>query len=239
MHGRVEVALVDDVDADLRVLAHAQRRPGNRAVVGEHAHALALDLLRHRRDPQLDAVPVANIDDLRPDRIRQPIQPRRKLTRRPPVTRMLVLVLVHPQTVRLPDRSRTYTAMPSSSPGPSATASRPCRSATRDTESRAGRARSRSSRRSRRTRRRARGSSRSGHRRSSSRPDGAQRSRARRRRAGRTRGFHVCRVRAALRRSLARVLRVERLATPNVAEGAHPHTHYPLNAEGRRHSREP
>ena len=40
MHGGFQVALVDDIDLYFRSLLHAQRRTGDRAVVGEHSHFL-------------------------------------------------------------------------------------------------------------------------------------------------------------------------------------------------------
>ena len=43
VHRRLEVALVDDVDHELRALADAERRAGHRAVVGDHAHGVAAD----------------------------------------------------------------------------------------------------------------------------------------------------------------------------------------------------
>ena len=51
VHRRLEVALVDDVDDELRALADAERRAGYRSVVGDHAHGVAADALGHRRDP--------------------------------------------------------------------------------------------------------------------------------------------------------------------------------------------
>ncbi len=64
MHGRLQIALVADVDDELRPFAHAERRAGDGAVVGEHADSRAADALRHRRDPQLERVAVAELDEL-------------------------------------------------------------------------------------------------------------------------------------------------------------------------------
>ena len=72
VHGRLEVALVDDVDDELRALAHAQRRAGDRAVVGDHAHGVVADPLRDRRDPQLERVAVGELHDLGRRRLRKP-----------------------------------------------------------------------------------------------------------------------------------------------------------------------
>ena len=69
MHGRLEVAVVRDVDDELGALAHAQRRAGNRAVVREHAHRRVPDPLRDRADPQVDRVAVAEVDHLCGDRL--------------------------------------------------------------------------------------------------------------------------------------------------------------------------
>ena len=67
MDGRLQIAVVDDLDRDLRSLADAQRRTGDGAVVGEHAHSRVGELLRDGRDPQLDRVVVCDFDDLARD----------------------------------------------------------------------------------------------------------------------------------------------------------------------------
>ncbi len=63
--GRLQIALVLDVDDDLGALAHLQRRPGDRAVVGEHSHRGVADPLGDRRDRQVEPVTVAQLDHLR------------------------------------------------------------------------------------------------------------------------------------------------------------------------------
>ena len=69
--GRLEVALVDDVHDELRALRHAQRRAGDGAVVGDHAHGVVADPLRDRRDPQLERVAVGELHDLGRRRLRE------------------------------------------------------------------------------------------------------------------------------------------------------------------------
>ena len=72
VHRRLEIALVDDVDLDLRALRHAQRRAGDRAVVGQHAHVRVADALGDRRDPQLECPARRDVDDLGRAALRQP-----------------------------------------------------------------------------------------------------------------------------------------------------------------------
>ena len=62
--GALHVALVLDVDNDLRALLHFQRRPWNRAVVGEHPHRRVAELLGDRSDPQLEFVALGQLDDV-------------------------------------------------------------------------------------------------------------------------------------------------------------------------------
>ena len=64
VHRLLQVAVVDDVDLDLRALADLQRRPGNRAVVGQHPHGGVAEPLAHRRDPQLKALTLGQLDKL-------------------------------------------------------------------------------------------------------------------------------------------------------------------------------
>src|SRR5207247_10679654 len=64
--GRFEMALVDSVHEDFRPLPYLQRRSWDRSVVGEHADAVAPDLLGDRSDAELELVPVRELDDVRP-----------------------------------------------------------------------------------------------------------------------------------------------------------------------------
>ena len=64
MNRPLQVALVDDVDHDLRALLHPEGRPGDRAVVGQHAHAGVADALGHRRDVKVEVVSVGELDGL-------------------------------------------------------------------------------------------------------------------------------------------------------------------------------
>ena len=64
VHGRLVIAFVRDVDDDLRVLLHLERRAGDRAVVGEHAHGVLADPFRDGLDPKVELVPVLEVDDL-------------------------------------------------------------------------------------------------------------------------------------------------------------------------------
>jgi hypothetical protein len=54
VHRRLKIALVDDVDLDLRALRHPNRGAGDRAVVGQHSHRRIADALGHRRDLQVE-----------------------------------------------------------------------------------------------------------------------------------------------------------------------------------------
>ena len=68
----VHVALVLDVDDDLRALLHLQDRSGNRPVVGQHPDRRVAQSLGDRSDPQIERVAVGQLDHLgRPAR-RQP-----------------------------------------------------------------------------------------------------------------------------------------------------------------------
>ena len=59
VHRRLEIALVDDVDLDLRALRHAQGRSWHRAVVGEHAHLGVADALPDAAMPSSNDPPGA------------------------------------------------------------------------------------------------------------------------------------------------------------------------------------
>ena len=72
VHGRLQVALVDDVHDELRAFAHAQRRAGDRPVVGDHSHGVVADALRDGRDPELEGVAVGELHHLGRHRLRQP-----------------------------------------------------------------------------------------------------------------------------------------------------------------------
>jgi hypothetical protein len=64
VHGLLQVAVVDDIDLDLRALADLQRRPGDGAVVSQHPHGGVAELLAHGRDPQLEALIRGQLDNL-------------------------------------------------------------------------------------------------------------------------------------------------------------------------------
>src|SRR5215210_5032508 len=64
VHGRLEIAFVDRVDEDLRALLHLHRGAWNRSVVGEHTDGRSSDLLRDRRDSQLEFITIRELDDL-------------------------------------------------------------------------------------------------------------------------------------------------------------------------------
>ena len=65
VHRRLEIAAVGDVDGDRRTLRHLQCRPGNGAVVGEHAHGRIADLLLHGHDLERELLAVFQRDQLR------------------------------------------------------------------------------------------------------------------------------------------------------------------------------
>ena len=71
VHGRLGVGVVANADRDLRSLTHAQRRAGDRPVVGEHADAVVAELLDDRRDAQVEGVAVGELDDGGPGRSRR------------------------------------------------------------------------------------------------------------------------------------------------------------------------
>ena len=62
--GGLHVALVLDVDDDLRALLHLERGAGDRAVVGQHPHRRVAKPLGHRRDPQVELIAVGQLDQL-------------------------------------------------------------------------------------------------------------------------------------------------------------------------------
>ena len=63
VHGRIDVAAVRDVDGDRRVLGHFQRRAGDGAVVGKHAHDVVPDLLPDWCDLEIELVAVGELHD--------------------------------------------------------------------------------------------------------------------------------------------------------------------------------
>ena len=69
--GRLHVALVLDVDKQLRPLGNPQGRAGDGAVVGEHPDRRVADALGHRRDAQREAVTVGELDGRSGGRRRQ------------------------------------------------------------------------------------------------------------------------------------------------------------------------
>ena len=73
VHGRFEVAVVFDVDDQLRPLADTQCRSGNRTAVGEHPHLLVADLLGDGADAKLGRVAVCKVDDPRRGCLREPL----------------------------------------------------------------------------------------------------------------------------------------------------------------------
>jgi hypothetical protein len=64
MNRALQVALVYDVDYDLRALLHPEGRPRDRAVVGQHPQAGVADPLGDRRDAQVEVVSVGQLDRL-------------------------------------------------------------------------------------------------------------------------------------------------------------------------------
>jgi hypothetical protein len=72
VHGRLEIAAVDDVDLDLRALPHLERGSRDGSVVREHAHRRLVDPLAHRRDLERERVAGRQLDHLRTGRLRKP-----------------------------------------------------------------------------------------------------------------------------------------------------------------------
>ena len=79
MDGGVHVALVLDVDHDLRALPHLQRRSGDRPVVGQHPDRGVAQALGDRSDPQVIAVTVGQLDKLGRARLGKPSRVCREL----------------------------------------------------------------------------------------------------------------------------------------------------------------
>jgi hypothetical protein len=61
---RLRIALVLDVDDDLRTFPHLQGRSWDRTVVGQHPHGRVAEPLGHRRDAQVEVVAVGELDQL-------------------------------------------------------------------------------------------------------------------------------------------------------------------------------
>ena len=71
VHGCLEVALVRDMDSHGRTFGNLERRPGNRAVVGEHSHVCVTDSLDDRPDVKFGRVAIGELDDTGGNRTRQ------------------------------------------------------------------------------------------------------------------------------------------------------------------------
>jgi hypothetical protein len=71
VHRGLQVAVVGDVDDDLRTLPHPERGAGDRAVVGEHADGRVAEVLGYRPDGQLQGVAVGEVHDRRRPALRQ------------------------------------------------------------------------------------------------------------------------------------------------------------------------
>ena len=69
--GGLHVALVLDIDDDLRALPHLEDRSGDRIVVGEHPHGVVAEALRDRSDTEVELVAVRELDPLRRLRLGQ------------------------------------------------------------------------------------------------------------------------------------------------------------------------
>jgi hypothetical protein len=65
VHSRRVVALVLDVDDDLRTLLDLEHGPRDRAVVGQHPHLSSGQLLDHWGNAQVELVAIAELDQLR------------------------------------------------------------------------------------------------------------------------------------------------------------------------------
>ena len=63
--GRLDVPVVVHANADLRPLGNPKRRTGDRAVVGEHAHAVVVELLDDGRDTQVERIAVSELHQRR------------------------------------------------------------------------------------------------------------------------------------------------------------------------------
>ena len=71
MHGRLGVGVVTNANRDLRSLTHAQRRAGDRPVVGKHPNSVLPDLLDDRCDPEFEGVTSGEVDERRGDALVQ------------------------------------------------------------------------------------------------------------------------------------------------------------------------
>ena len=78
----VHVALVLDVDDDLRALLHLQGRSGNRPVVGQHPDRRVAQSLGDRSDPQIEMLTVRQLDQLGRARLGKPRRVGREAIRR-------------------------------------------------------------------------------------------------------------------------------------------------------------
>jgi hypothetical protein len=54
VHRRVHVALIDNVDNELRALPNPEYRTRDRPVIREHSYGRAADPFLHRRDPEIE-----------------------------------------------------------------------------------------------------------------------------------------------------------------------------------------
>ena len=77
----VHVALVLDVDDDLRALLHLQDRSGNRPVVGQHPNRRVAQSLGDRSDPQFQMLTVRQLDNLGSPRLGKPRRVSREVIR--------------------------------------------------------------------------------------------------------------------------------------------------------------
>src|SRR5215211_3524741 len=78
VHSVRDVAVVVDVDDDLRALPHLQRGTRDRAVVGQHPHLVLADLLGYWSDAQLELGPVSELEYLSRTGLRETGDVRRK-----------------------------------------------------------------------------------------------------------------------------------------------------------------
>jgi hypothetical protein len=70
--GRRVVSLVLDVDDDLRAFLDLEHGTGDRAVIGQHAHLGPCKFLNYRGNPQVELVPIAELDALGCVSLREP-----------------------------------------------------------------------------------------------------------------------------------------------------------------------
>ena len=64
VHGGVQVAVVGDIDDDLRSLLDTKRGTGDRAVVAEHPNGAVAKPLGYRSNAKVNRVPVGELQDL-------------------------------------------------------------------------------------------------------------------------------------------------------------------------------